>query len=260
MLNDRRISKIVDYFDSTECFPGVDISGGICYFLWERDRTGDCEVLSVRNGQLSTMNRPLLEKNSDSFIRFNEAISIVRKINIKTEPCIDKIISPRRPFGFSSVEIKEKPFKGSIKIYSYPSDGYIDEKEITRNNEWTKKHKVYIAKAYGERGSFPYLVLGKPFLGEAKSCCSETYLVIGPFESKEQAKNAILYVKTRFFRFLVLLKKNTQNAPRGVYSFVPTQNFNQTWTDEKLYKKYGLSEEEIGFIESMVRPMGEDNE
>jgi len=255
MLNDRRISKIVDYFDSTECFPGVDISGGICYFLWERDRAGDCEVLSVRNGQLSTMNRPLLEKNSDSFIRFNEAINIVRKINKKIELCIDQIISPRRPFGFSSVEIKEKFFKGSIKIYSYPTDGYIDEKEITRNNKWTKKYKVYIAKAYGERGSFPYLVLGKPFLGEPKSCCSETYLVIGPFQSKEQAKNAISYVKTRFFRFLVLLKKNTQNAPRGVYSFVPTQNFNQTWTDDKLYKKYGLSKEEIAFIESMIRPM-----
>jgi site-specific DNA-methyltransferase (adenine-specific) len=261
MLNDCRISNIVDYFDSTECFPGVDISGGVCYFLWERDRTGDCKVVSVRNGQTSTMNRPILEKNSDSFVRFNEAISIVRKIKAKEEPCIDQIISPRRPFGLNSlVKIKEKPFANSIKIYSYPRNGYIAENEITRNREWISKHKVYIAKAYGERGSFPYLVLAKPFLGEGKSCSSETYLVVGPFKSKDHARNAILYVKTRFFRFLVLLKKNTQNAPRGVYSFVPAQDFEEQWTDEKLYKKYDLSKDEIAFIESMVRPMELDNE
>lgn len=261
MLRDSRITKIVDYFDSTECFPGVDISGGICYFLWERDRLGDCMVVSIRNGQASSMTRPLLEKNSDSFIRFNEAISIVRKIKAKSEPSIDKIISPRRPFGISSsVSIKEKPFSDSVKIYSYPRNGYIAENEITRNVEWISKNKVYISKAYGERGSFPYLVLAKPFLSEGKSCCSETYLVIGPFESKNNARNVLQYISTRFFRFLVLLKKNTQNSPRSVFSFVPQQNFDESWTDAKLYKKYNLTKYEIAFIESIIRPMERNNE
>ena len=150
--------------------------------------------------------------------------------------------------------------KNSVKIYSYPKSGYVDRKDVSKNQDWVDKKKVYIAKAYGERGSFPYLVLAKPFLGEINSCCSETYLVIGPFSSGKIAKNALSYVQTKFFRLLVLLKKNTQNAPRGVYSFVPIQDFNELWSDEKLYKKYGLSKNEIAFIESMIRPMELNNE
>jgi len=110
-------------------------------------------------------------------------------------------------------------------------------------------------KAYGERGSFPFLVLARPFLGERRSCCTETYLVVGPFATKTIAKNATHYISTRFFRFLVLMKKNTQNALRGVYSFIPMQDLSQEWTDEKLYRKYKLTKDEIAFIESMIRPM-----
>ena len=112
-----------------------------------------------------------------------------------------------------------------------------------------------IAKAYGERGDFPYLILGKPFIGEKGSCCTETYLVIGPFADKAICENVISYIRTKFFRFLVLQKKNTQNAAKGVYEFVPLQDFSKPWTDEELYAKYGLTEDEIAFIESMIRPM-----
>ena len=132
---------------------------------------------------------------------------------------------------------------------------YFKRGEVKRNVEWVDSAKVFISKAYGERGSFPYRVLAEPFLGEKNSCCSETYLVIGPFSSRKKASNAISYIHTKLFRFLVLLKKNTQNAAKGVYEFVPIQDFNESWTDEKLYKKYGLDEKEIAFIESMVRPM-----
>jgi len=258
MLNDNRLRKIVDYFDSTDCFPGVDISGGISYFLWSRDDNGDCTIVTVNNGISSEMTRPLLEKDSDSFIRFNEAVSIVRKSNGES---IEKIVSPRRPFALrASVPIKESDFENSIKCYSYPKSGFIQKNEIVRNVEWTKKFKVYISKAYGERGSFPYLVLSKPFLGEKESVCSETYLVLGPFENKFQAENAISYITTKFFRFLVLLKKNTQNAAKGVYSFVPMQNFDEKWDDEKLFNKYKLTSDEVLFIESMVRPMTLKNE
>ena len=112
-----------------------------------------------------------------------------------------------------------------------------------------------IAKAYGERGDFPYLVIGKPFIGEPNSCCTETYLTIGMFNEMQEAQNVITYMRTKFFRFLVLFKKNTQNAPKGVYQFVPLQDFSKPWTDEELYAKYKLSPEEIAFIESMIRPM-----
>jgi len=199
------------------------------------------------------MKRPLLEVGADSFIRFNDAISIFRKTRGKT---LEDIVSPRKPFGLrADVPIKEKSFSDSIKCYSYPKSGFIQQNEVSKNTDWLRKYKVYISKAYGERGSFPYLVIGKPFLGEKLSVCSETYLVVGPFDNKSEAENALSYLMTRFVRFLVLLRKNTQNAAKGVYSFVPVQDFSQQWTDEKLYEKYGLTNDEITFIESMIRPM-----
>ncbi len=134
-------------------------------------------------------------------------------------------------------------------------NGYVSKSSITQNIEWISKFKVLIAKAYGERGDFPYLVLGKPFIAEKQSCCTETYLVLNTFEELGEAENFVTYVKTKLFRFLVLLTKNTQNAPRLVYQFVPLQDFSHPWTDEMLYKKYNLTEEEIAFIESMIRPM-----
>lgn len=255
MLHDSRIVKIVDYFDSTECFPGVDISGGVCFFLWSKDKNEDCEVVSIQNGKSSILKRPLLENGSDTFIRFNEAISILRKIEKVKEKKLIEQISARKPFGISSVIVKEEPFKDSVKIYSYPKNGFISKEKIIQNKEWINEYKVFIAKAYGERGSFPYRVIGKPFLGEKNSCSSETYLVFGPYSTEKRAENVISYINTKLFRFLVLMKKNTQNAAKGVYSFVPIQNFDESWSDEKLYKKYGLTDKEIAFIDSMVRPM-----
>jgi site-specific DNA-methyltransferase (adenine-specific) len=256
MLKDKRIRHITDYFDPSECFPGIDLSGGVCYFLWNRDDKGDCNVETIRNGQISKMQRSLLEDGRDTFIRFNEGVSIVHKIDEKKEKNFVDIVSTRKPFGFDSkIKIKESDFVNAVKIYSYPKNGYIPKRDIIKNISWVNKNKVMIAKAYGERGSFPYLVLGKPFIGEKGSCCSETYLVIGPTDSKTEAINIQSYICTRFFRFLVLLRKNTQNAPRDVYSFVPMRDFSEPWTDEKLYARYGLTQEEIAFIESMIRPM-----
>src|SRR3989338_6818990 len=256
MLNDVRIKELVDYFDSTECFPGVDISGGICYFLWERDYHGSCNVTSIQKGEKTSIKRPLLENGSDTFIRFNKAISILRKVRENKEEDFINFVSSRKPFGIgTTIKPSKKSKNGYIKIYSYPENGFIDKNEITHNYEWVKDYKVYTAKAYGERGALPYRVIAKPFLGEKNSCCSETYLVIGPFATKEITQNVISYMNTKFFRFMVLLKKNTQNAARGVYSFVPSQDFSESWTDEKLYKKYKLTKEEIEFIESMIRPI-----
>jgi len=251
MLHDRHIKMLVDYFDSEDCFPGIDLSGGVCYFLWDRDNEGDCMITSHRNGYESTLVRPLLEKGCDSFVRFNESISILHKIQQKNFVSFESQISARKPFG----DIKPQKQGGDIKVYAYPHDGYIERCKIIQHTSWIDKYKVFIAKAYGERGDFPYMVIGKPFIGKPKTCCTETYLHIGPFISEDEAENVVSYLKTRFFRFFVLFKKNTQNAARGVYSFVPLQDFSEPWTDEKLYKKYGLTDEEIAFIESMIRPM-----
>ncbi len=269
MLHDSRISKIVDYFDSNECFPGVDISGGVCYFLWEKEHSGQCEVTGIRSGEKSVLNRNLLEKGTDTFIRFNEAISILKKVQQSQEKSFSTLMSANDPFGFDirvansykriHPKFKTKIFENSVDFYyngwQTKGVGYIELQKINKNQEWIKDYKILVSKAYGERGAFPYRVIAKPFLVGKNSCCTETYLVIGPFANERKAKNVISYMNTRFFRFLVLLVKNTQNAMKKVYSFVPMQDFKEEWPDEKLYKKYGLSQAEVSFIKDMIRPM-----
>ena len=256
MLSDNRLSRLIDFFDSTECFPGVDLSGGVCYFLWESDYSGDCIIENRLHGEIKTMKRPLLEKGKDTFVRFNSAVSIIRKIRKIDSSSIMDIISARKPFGIDpKAKIMKEKTNQSVKVYAYPNNGFINRSYVTQNEKWIDEYKVMIAKAYGERGDFPYLMLGKPFMAEKGSCCTETYLVFGPFADKKICENVISYIKTKFFRFLVLQKKNTQNAAKGVYEFVPLQDFSKPWTDEELYEKYKLDKDEIAFIESMIKPM-----
>ena len=258
MLTDEQIRTIVDFPNAVDCFAGVDISGGVCYFLWERDSSGNTQVKSIRKNIINTMYRPLLEKNLNTFVRFNEAISIIRKIrHIHQGEWFDSIVSPQTPFGLYSSfnDYLDDPFQNSVAIYTVKGKKYIHREQILKNLEWVDGIKLYIAKSYGERGDYPYLFIGKPFLGEPNSCCTQTYLHIGGFQNEISARNARDYMTTRFFRFCVSLRKNTQDAMRAVYANVPIQDFSESWTDEKLYKKYGLTQEEIAFIESMIRPM-----
>jgi len=262
MFMDRRIRRLIDFPDSTECFPGIDLSGGVCYFLWDRDNKGDCEISTYIDGKVSTMNRPLIEDHIGSFIRYNEAVSILHKISRFKEKGFGEQVSARKPFGFSTDfgGYKKSTFKDSVRIFTNKGVGFVKRTDVTQNNKWMDKWKVYISMAYGERISSSYWVLGKPFLGEPETCCAETYLLIGPYPSKKISLNVMSYIRTRFFRFLVLLNKPTQHATNKVYTLVPSQDFNEPWTDEKLYKKYGLSKDEIAFIESMVRPMEANDE
>ena len=256
MLNDTRLSYLVDYFDSNDCFPGIDLSGGVCYFLWDKQHSGDCIVRSIINGKESIIQRPLIEKGNDSFVRFNSSISILEKIKQFQESSFIQLVSSRKPFGIATNEkIDTEKGTNGIKIYAYPKNGYIESSKVSANKQSVYKPKVLISYAYGERGNFPYLVIGKPFIGEVNSCCSETYLMIGPFDTTNECENVMSYIRTKFFRFLVLLRKNTQHATSKVYQFVPLQDFSHPWTDEMLYKKYNLTEDEIAFIESMIRPM-----
>ena len=256
MLNDRHIRTLVDFPLSSECFPNVEIKGGVCYFLWDREYDGPCSVTTMRKDKASNAIRPLLEKGCTTFIRYNEAISILHKVQKFGEEPFSKQVSSQKPFGFRTfVKGKKEPFNGAVKLYANKGEGYVCRDEITQNTEWIDQYKIYISTAYGAGEDFPHQILNKPFLGNPNTCCSETYVVIGPYANKRRAENVIGYIKTKFFRFLVLLKKNTQDAPARVYSFVPVQNFDEAWTDEKLYAKYGLTDEEITFIESMIRPM-----
>lgn len=258
MIHDNRIRTIVDFPISSDCFPGVQIKGGVCFFLWERDNKGLCNVIEYRGNELiSQMQRPLIEPHTDIFIRYNSAISILHKVAKIKEESFSKLVSSRKPFGLPSNfdNYSMDKFEGSVVIYANKTKGFVKREAIVQNIEWISKYKIFITEAYGAGEDYPHQILNKPFIGEPNTCSTETYLVIGPFDNIKTTTSVLSYIKTRFFRLLVLLKKNTQHATQKVYQFVPMQDFSHPWTDEMLYEKYGLTEEEIAFIESMVRPM-----
>ena len=258
MLTDSRLVKLADFSDSSSCFPGVQIKGGVCYFLWDRDNPGLCEVSSYENGKIiSKMVRPLLEEGQDIFIRYNQAISILNKIISKEKTSFDSLVNPIAIFGLPTQfdNFKNKPFKDSVEIYANKKVGFVNRKEILKNIKWIDKYKIFITEAYGAGETFPHQFINKPFIVGRNTCCTGTYLVVGPFSNKGETENVLSYMKTKFFRFLIMLNKPTQHATSKVYRFVPLQDFSESWTDEKLYKKYKLTKDEIEFIESMIRPM-----
>ncbi len=259
MLHDNRLREIVDFPMSEDCFAGVKIEGGVCFFLWNRDNCGLCKVKTITKNKTSTLERPLLENGVNIFIRYNEAISILKKVIKFNEESFSQIVSPRKPFGLATnfTSYLKNGDNSFIKIYGNKFTGYLSKDFIIpRNQNWIDKYKIYISKAYG-MGDLSYTqVIGQPFIGEKNSICTETYILIGPFESLEETKNVLTYMKTKFFRFMVSLIKNTQDCTQKVYQFVPMQDFSKPWTDEELYKKYNLTKEEIDFIESMIKPMG----
>lgn len=260
MLHDDRLRELHDFLNAGDCFPGVEIKGGVCYFLWDREFHGECKITTIRGDIQSTTQRPLLEEGSETFIRYNEAVSIFRKVTHNNETSFSAIISAQKPFGFRTfyTDFSKNGDKDSIKIYANKQIGYLSKDVIIMQNvEWVDKWKILITMAYGAGEDFPHQIINKPFIVEPHSCCTETYLVVDPCDDKSTCNNILSYMKTKFFRFMVLLKKNTQHAAKGVYQFVPMQDFSKPWTDEELYKKYNLSAEEIQFIESMIRPMEE---
>ena len=258
MLNDNRIKTLVDYTDSIICFPGVEIKGGVCYFLWDREYSGPCEIHSFRKEKkMPIVERPLLERGMETFVRYNEAISILNKVLDKKENSFSDLVSVQTPFGFISSfkDYKKNSFDGAIKLYAQNQIGYVNRNQIEKGENLIDKYKVYISKSYNAGENFPHQIINKPFVGDKNSCCTQTYIAIGPFESESESLNVTHYMSTKFFRFMVMLKKISQDAMRGVYSIVPVQDFSKLWNDEELYQKYGLTVDEVSFIESMIRPM-----
>lgn len=260
MIADKRIRVLHDYLNAADCFPGVEIKGGVCYFLWDRDHEGKCDVYS-HDGDKVVHQEPrfLKEENSEVFIRSSEGVSIYSKVRAKKESTFDQFVSTQKPFGLRTfVHGKEKYFDGAIQLYERGGVGYIQRSEVERNHQWIDATKIFISRAYNAGDVYPHQILGKPIFADKGSCCTETYMVIGPFRNEKETRNVISYIQTKFFRFLVSLIKVSQMAPSTVYAFVPVQDFTKPWTDEELYAKYGITDEEISFIDSMIRPMDLD--
>ena len=266
MLNDKHIKELHDFNDSSECFDNIDLKGGVCYFLWDSCYNGDCEVINHDNGNIvSTMKRPLLEEGFNTFVRQNDAISILKKVINKDEKSFSDIISSRKPFGLPTnfKDFKSYEFEGSIKIYANKTNGFVDRNYINKNLNWVNKYKIYIPEAIGE-GNMSKDQL-KPIVSGYNTCCTETYIVVGPFENEIETRNTCTYMKTNFFHFMLGLKKVSQHTTSKVYQFVPLQNFTSDsdidWSksipeiDQQLYVKYGLTADEISFIESKIKLM-----
>jgi site-specific DNA-methyltransferase (adenine-specific) len=256
MLLDKQIKELHDFPISSDCFPGVEIKGGVCYFLWEKDYNAKAKFYTHFGENTSISERFLKEKNCDTLIRYNEAIPILRKIISFEETSFESIVSTKKPFGFTTnYKASKTEFPNSVKLYGNKRIEFVEKTKIERNAHVVDMYKVFMTKAYGAGETFPHQIVNKPIIGEPNSCCTETYLLVGDFKTKKEANNVAQYISSKFFRFLVLLVKNTQDCMKKVYKFVPIQDFSESWTDEKLYKKYGLTEGEIAFIESMIRPM-----
>lgn len=255
MLSDKRMRRIVDYPKLYEGFPGVKIRGGISYFLWDREYHGPCEVQTIWDGQPTG---PAVARHLDAYdvlVRRNEAVPILEKVRAKGEPTLDARVSSRKPFGLPT-NFKGKPskagLKNPVKLFENQRIGWVERKSIAVNTEWIDEWKVLITRVQGTSAAVETKFLSKPIVAEPGTACTETYLVAGHFDNEEEATYYAMYLRTRFVRFLVSLRKPTQDASRSVYGFVPDLPLNQEWTDAKLYKRYGLTEEEIAFIESQV--------
>ena len=271
MLMDKRLSVIHDFKDATLCFTGVEIKGGVNYFLWERDKsTAQCTIINdYGKDGANERERNLLEEGCDVFIRNNELIPIYRKVHSKTDKSFSEIVSSMKPYGlrgdfFKNPEkyglpaISEKSIKGGFVIHG------LDERmkrccRFVPNNypipkkDKIEKYKLFMSRNQGEGELGETFVA--PIFAKPNECCTETFVVIGGFDDEKEMMNCWSYMKTKFFRTMLGMKKNDQGCGQSAYSLIPLQNFSHPWTDEMLYKKYGLDKDEIAFIESMIRPM-----
>jgi len=256
MLNDDRFRKIVDFENSQEVFPGVSVAGGVCYFLWDRDYHGLCEVVNVKNETEVVTCRALNEFST--FIRHSEAVPIVRKVLSKKERRMNEQVHPYKPFGLRTFVKPQK--SGDIILRWQKGKGPYKRAEITVGVEMIDKWKVISSRSGHEHAGNPgndgmRRVLSVIDVLPPGTICTETYLVIGDYFEEFEARNLGLYMKTRFFRFLLSLFMYSHSITKDTYSFVPILDMSKQWTDEELYNKYGLSQKEIAFIESNIRPM-----
>lgn len=260
MLGEGHLRSLTDYPDSGDAFPGVQIKGGICYFLWDSAHNGPCDVTRVAGNERHLQrNRQLGE--FDVFVRDERALGILKKVLSKKERSVIELVSGDTPFGIATnfEDWTEKKGNGKIALHLITkgkrNTGFTKRGGIRKNVDFIDAWKVFVPKAYGAGETFPHQILGKEIVAAPPSACTQSFLVVGPFRSERAAQSFASYYRTRLFRFLVSLRKITQDALRSTYTWVPQQSWNRIWTDDLLYEKYGITKNEIAFIESMVRPM-----
>lgn len=255
MLSDHRMRNIVDYPKLYEAFPGVKIRGGVSYFLWDRDHNGPCTMQTMWDGE--PVGEPV-DRYLDAYdvlVRRNEAVPILEKVRSKQEATLDARVSSGKPFGlrtFFHGKSTKRSLNEAVKLFGSRKITWIDRSELLANDAWVDDWKVLMTAVQGTSAAVETKFLSKPILAGPGTACTETYLVAGRFATEQEANRYAMYLRTRFVRFLVSLRKSTQHATRDVYAFVPDVPLDRDWTDALLYERYGLADDEIAFIESQV--------
>lgn len=259
MLNDKRIKVLVDFKNSADCFAGVNIAGGICYFVWSRDETGKCRVINMQGSQKINEDERYLNEHS-IFVRDNYSMRIIHKIQECDTTGFIQYVHSRNSFNLPSNERghREKGI-GDLSLLSSNGISYIQRNHICDKMNILDKYKVVITYAMSG-GNKPtsdgnYQIISSPLVIKPETVYTETYLTLSTFDSEVLASNCLSYIKTRFVRFLMLQALSSIHITKSAFQFVPSQDFSHPWTDEMLYEKYNLSKEERDFIESMIRPM-----
>ncbi len=256
MIKDTHLRELHDFVDAGECFPGVDISGGICYFLWDAHYQGPCSVTNHDSGECDTALRYL--NKYPILIRSNHAVPIVDKILSGTPKTLDSMVSSQRPFGLRTYARPDT--SGELTLRWNGGKGPLKKDSVTVGRDLIDKWKVIVSRVFYEHGgkidkNGQRRVLSILEVLGPKEVCTETYIVIDSFASQEQAQSLYTYLQTKFARFLILQASSSIMIAKNSFMFVPMQDFSRPWTDEELYAKYGLTDEEVTFIESMIRPM-----
>lgn len=254
MTKDCRLKKIVDFIDAKDCFPNVEIKGGVCYFLWDSKKTDkESKVVNYINNSFQSSIRDISEFGT--FIRHNNAVSILKKIKKDSNKFLDEKVFPISPFGLPTNFKIFSQNKKDITIYANKKIEKVNINLINKNIEIVNKYKVLISEAYGAGETVPHQIIGKPFIAEPNSVCTATYIICSVFDNTSDALNFKKYLTTKFVRFLIGLKKNSQHTNSSSFEFVPIVDFDRIWTDNDLYKKYRLTEKEINYIESTIKKM-----
>lgn len=266
MLKDHQLVVLHDFMDSRDCFPNVDIKGGVCFVLWERGADRPCQIYTYKGGKLIEVSERFLSyEGSEVFLRMEAVIPIIEKVRARQETPFSSIVSRQKPYGlrgdffadpgkYGLPAVSSEPIKGGYAIWG------LDDKRRTKcyipadyplpKRELLEEVKSFYPRNYGEGilGEMP----GDPIYAKPGECCTETFIVIGPFTDEAEAKRCDAYLRTKFARLLIGVKKNTQGAAKSVYDLLPLQDFSREWTDAALYEKYGLTAEEVAFIEATI--------
>lgn len=247
MLGDRRMRELVDYPAASDVFPGVEVKAGVCYFVWDATHEGNCNVTTIRGEEVvGPMVRNLGEY--DVFVRDGRAMSILRKVQRHCEPFINTILARDKEFGWTSNfdGFHKTKRAGDLPLYYIRtmkrSVGYIGREEVIKSIHLIDTWKVLVPQAYNGGDAIPHQILGKPLIAPSPSVCTQSFLFFS-VGSEEEAKRLQSYYTTRFFRFLVSLRKITQHATHSTYVWVPMQTWDRTWTDDALYEKYGITQQ-----------------